>query len=506
MSENWNDIDQILSDFKKQKQEKEQQDIIDNQREKEALDRAKKLMEEEKRAKELAKKEAEEKARELERLKELQKQAEEKKKKDAEIKRAEEEKLRLAEEKKRKQEKKADAELIKTENRERREEKKEQRLADKKENEQAKANEKKLKEAEKKRKEAEKKANALKKELEKPTKSIKSTDNVDEKGEKELEPPKKRKELIDFSKDSVDAKARSESNKRIKKKQVTSILHSVKKIVLNKYVLLALFLVVLIIVGGNGIKGYVEYQKTSYLVPYQEKYPEVEFPDGIMEEYCDALGQNPDLKGVLKIESMGIDMDIDSTTLYPIADGASYYNFVIKLDNPEFEKRYSTIDGYNSADKGIFFTDLKRNYTFEVVGAFYTNTKPEDDNGYVFPYNTTEKMSFDSTNQFIDRINSRLLYDVKALDIERQNTLLTIECPTDYKDGYKFVVICKEVEEVDNTVTATPKDKVHLTASEYENEEDNPYRFSGQWYPEIIITSPDGVENTFQKTINDYIN
>ena len=356
-----------------------------------------------------------------------------------------------------------------------------------------------------KKQKEEKENNTPKKETQEPITSTFIEEPIRSERQESAVKAELKKELIDFSKDSVDAKAREKSNKKIKRKKASDFFALLKRIFINKTFLIGTLIIALALAIGCGVNYGIEQSKTSYLDPYREQYPDVTFPEGILEQYCDTLGQNPELKGILKIDSMGIDMQIDGTALYPITEGATYHNYVIKLDNNDFEKLYSTAQAYNNADKEIFFTDLTKNYTFEVVGAFYTNTKPEDDDGYVFPYNVTEEMTFDSTNQFIDRLNSRFLYTVKALDIARQDTLLTIECPTDYKDGYRFVVVCKEVEEIDNNATAIEKEQVHKTASEYENEADNPYRFAADWYPEIIVTDKNGIETTIQKTIDDYL-
>lgn len=333
-----------------------------------------------------------------------------------------------------------------------------------------------------------------------------------------LEPPKRREELIDFSADNTEessAKKTKQKKERPKKTPEEKAELKAKrnektkrilKAVFSKKVMLPIFAVIVIVAAGFGIKYYLDYSKTAYLKPYTEKYPDVEFPNGILEKYCNTYGSNPDAVGHIAISDIGIDMLVDKNISAPVTDGAATANYVVYLDDNKLEEHYKNAAAYNKSSKAVTYTNWLQDYNFQVLGAFYTNTDEKDDDGYIFPYNVTEKMTFESTNQYLDRIKSRLIYNVSGVEPQRSDTFLTLSCPTDYKDGYRFVVICKAVEEIDSTAQAkdkNPKD-VRKTAIEYENEKDNPFRFSNHWYPEIVITNDDGTESTIQKTIDDY--
>ncbi len=189
-----------------------------------------------------------------------------------------------------------------------------------------------------------------------------------------------------------------------------------------------------------------------------------------------------------------------------MTDGAVTANYVVYLEDNKLEEHYKNADAYNSSSKSVTYTNWLQDYNFQVLGAFYTNTDEKDDDGYIFPYNVTEKMTFESTNQYLDRIKSRFIYNVSGIEPQRSDTFLTLSCPTDYKDGYRFVVICKAVDEIDSTAQAKDKNAkdVRKTASEYKNENDNQFRFSSHWYPEIVLINDVGTESTVQKTIDDY--
>ena len=351
-----------------------------------------------------------------------------------------------------------------------------------------------------------------------------------------LEPPKKRSEIIDFAKkedqifpnkendESVEntpeetkkAKAKKEPKPKKTPEQIAEekerrkeikgkIALRIKAIATDKRFFIPVIAIVLIAVIAFSSVSIVNYNKTAYLKPYQEKYPSVQFPVGIMEKYCDDFGKNPSLQGYMKIDDISLDVTIDALNSQVLVYGAERFNYVVYLDDNKLESIYSTIDGYNNSTKKVEYTDLINEYTFEVVGAFYTNTREEDDNGYIFPYDTTEKMTLDSMNQYIDRITTRLTYKTNDGGITRTDTLLTISCPTDYKKDYRFVVVCKAVDEIKPDLIATEKEYSHLTQIEYDEKgEVNPYRFASKWYPEIIITNPDGNTTTIKRSIDYY--
>ncbi len=145
-----------------------------------------------------------------------------------------------------------------------------------------------------------------------------------------------------------------------------------------------------------------------------------------------------------------------------------------------------------------------KDYNFKIVGAFYTNTKAEDDNGYIFPYNVTEKMTASSASEYVSRLENRFIYNT-GVNINRQDTLLTISCPTDYRKDFRFVVVGVMRENNDSKSTATEKDEVRYPQVIFDGTgKNNPYKYAPKWYPEIIVTNNNGEQKTIQKTIDDY--
>lgn len=346
-----------------------------------------------------------------------------------------------------------------------------------------------------------------------------------------LAPPKRRENTIDFAKTEKDSQPVKE-NKKIKKPEKTpeeleaikaqktekrakqkekskAAFTKIKKVVLNKKFLIALGAIIIVIALIFGIRYAIDANKGAYLKPYQSKYPAAHYEIGMLEKYCDIIGENPDTVGYIEIPELDLKSAVSSDeTKFPYAqpcrENAEQFNFVVYMNDDSLEKYYSTADAYNSSGGYMTYSDLFKDYNFKVVGAFYTNTKAEDDNDYIFPYNTTEKMSTSSASEYVSRLENRFVYST-GINVTRQDTLLTISCPTDYRPNFRFVVVCVLREDTDSKSTAVQKDDIRYPQVIFdEMEKDNPYKYASKWYPEIIITNNEGEQKTIRKTIDDY--
>jgi hypothetical protein len=359
-------------------------------------------------------------------------------------------------------------------------------------------------------------------------KEIRQQDSIEQ-----LEPPRLRENYIDFAKpeeptqkpkkpkqkkepkpkksaeELEEIKAKKAQQKAKTKAKATTALTKIKKAVFNKKVLVAIVTILVIIAVAFSAKYAIAQSKSAYLKQYEKKYPDTQYTVGMLEKYCDLLGENPNAVGYLEISDINLQTTVSSNeSEYPYAqsctDTAQQFNYVVYLDDNSLEGIYSTAQGYNSASQYITYSDFFSDYNFKVMGVFYTNTNEEDDNGYIFPYNVTEKMTVKSANNFVSKLKSRFIYDIGA-DINRQDTLITISCPTDYRDGYRFVVVGALRQDTSEKSTATEKSSVHYQQVIYDELGiDNPYKYASKWYPEIILTDSNGNETTLQKTIEDY--
>lgn len=348
-----------------------------------------------------------------------------------------------------------------------------------------------------------------------------------------LEPPKRRENYIDFAKsDDEDTAEKQPKRKKEPKPKKTpeeleairaakkekrdrqktknkTVLAKIKKAVFNKKVLIALAAIIALIGIIFGIVYAVEQSKGAYLKPYEKKYPDAEFQVGMLEKYCDILGENPDTAGYLEIPDIELQTAVSSDSKKsPYAEkcteGAEQFNYVVYLNDDSLESLYSSANAYNNSTGYINYSNLFEDYTFKVAGAFYTNTKAEDDDGYIFPYNVTEKMTVKSTNDYASKLTSRFLYDT-GINVTRQDTVLTISCPTDYRKNFRFVVVAVLRDDAETKAKANEKDSINYPKVIFDElKKDNPYKFATKWYPEIIITDSEGNEKTIQKSIDDY--
>lgn len=329
----------------------------------------------------------------------------------------------------------------------------------------------------------------------------------------ELEPPKRYdREIIDFSK--APNEEQTEPEEANAKKVKAPKLKREKKNTDYKRILKPVGIIILAVAVAVGaiftIKFAVEQSKVAYLKPYEKKY-NIEYPVGIMEKYCDIYGENPTAMGYIKISELGLEAPVlpQSDGTNPVgeinAKSSNQNNFVVYLNDNSLEKYYKDAESFNSLASGfISYSDLFKDYNFKVVGAFYTNTKAEDDNGYIFPYNVTEEMTDKSENSFIDRLHSRFLYDT-GITLTRNEKLLTISCPTDFRPDFRFVVVGVLRKNTEEKFTATEKAKVHYPQTIYdESGEKNPFFLASKWYPEIVLQNADGTTKTKKQSIKDY--
>lgn len=297
--------------------------------------------------------------------------------------------------------------------------------------------------------------------------------------------------------------------RRTEKKERKPIDKAKMKAVFKKIGIVIVIIAVIIGLVFAGI-GIFRYAQSAYLKPYKEKYPDVEFPVGIEERFCDYFGENPTAVGYISIGDIGYENYIlsDNNGENPVLDGNNAandldFNTVVYLNGKnDLEKTYATAQAFQASSKTIQFSTLFDDYTFSVIGAYYTNANPEDDNGYVFPYNLTKNMTQDSLEQFTDRLYHRFLYNAQTYlangVITNENKLITVVSKTDFMPNFYFVVVGvldgKQIE------AAEPSKNIHYPQVWYtKNGTENIYRFASKWYPEIIIndeqTSKQSAEN-----------
>lgn len=131
---------------------------------------------------------------------------------------------------------------------------------------------------------------------------------------------------------------------------------------------------------------------------------------------------------------------------------------------------YEDIENYK-AYPTIEFNTIYSNYKWKVFAAFISNGEKAQDNGYAFPYLTTNFPSERSFLQFIDEVKARSYYTNDAVDIKPGDKILTLStCDTVFEDA-RFVVMARLVRDGESAEVDTSKAKVNKNQ-----------RFPQAWY------------------------
>lgn len=264
---------------------------------------------------------------------------------------------------------------------------------------------------------------------------------------------------------------------------------------LPKSVKLGVLIIVLITAAIIVVVNVVSYFQSAYLKPYEKKY-NMTFPKGIAEEFCDEYAKNRLLAGRLDIadtdseiyvadneEVINAHAEIGTDLMSDQQFKAIYLN---KRD-VDLESKFKDPDSYIKSSQKVEFTDIYGNTTvYQILGAYYVTTRPQDDNNYLFMYNLYGDLTENSFDDYKDRINSRLLYRT-GYNLSYFDKFLTLSVESDFMSGFRFVVLCKQAEDDFTPFTeVTPNERVHYPQIWYDvNKKDNTYRFASKWYPTI---------------------
>lgn len=246
----------------------------------------------------------------------------------------------------------------------------------------------------------------------------------------------------------------------------------------------------------------------------KQKYPDVQFPEGMNIEYAEIYAQNQDFVGWLHIDNTNIDTAIVHKPSDRNSSAEDFYlhkNFFGSYDkygNPYLDKyntgseldqnniiyghnmtdglsfaqleKYYTIDGFKESPI-IEYSTLYGDYKFKVYAVIITNGSPSGDNGYLFSYITAHFATDENFEGFIEALDERKLYDT-GVDINKDDTLITLStCSYEIKQNQmgRLAVIGRLVREGESTDVDTS------LAVENEN-----VRYPQIWYDEHNMTNP----------------
>lgn len=245
----------------------------------------------------------------------------------------------------------------------------------------------------------------------------------------------------------------------------------------------------------------------------RKDYPNVQFPTGISLKYAKFYAINQDFVGYLDIKALGIGLPVlqSKTENYYLRRNiykqkSKYGCPFVPTDNDMVNlDRNTVVYGHNMSDGSIFapinkyksldgfkkapviqFDTVYGSYKWKVVAAFISNAEPDQDNGYVFPYNFTKLENDTSFMNYVKCLKERSLYDT-GVDIVATDKILTLStCDYDFEEG-RFVVVARlirpgESEAVDTSL-AKANEKPHYPQAYYDKKKKkNPYKDAEKWH------------------------
>ncbi|MBE6742250.1 MAG: hypothetical protein E7570_08135 [Ruminococcaceae bacterium] len=258
--------------------------------------------------------------------------------------------------------------------------------------------------------------------------------------------------------------------------------------------IVGIFVLIIALIAVSG--PVYRFTKTAYLIPYTRKY-NIEFPEGILKDMCDAYGKDQNVCGALTVEDLDYSANVSNIIENDCAfleNGGDVYKdqhfraLRCNFAEADIESLYSTSKGFLKASQKINFTTLFEEEVYKVVAAFYINNNPEDDGGYIFPYNFCGNMSKKDFEMYEDILSHRALYDT-GYEYSYDDYFLTISVTSDFMEDFRFVIVCVKTDEkhFEKSEKASDNKKIFYPQVWFdENKQENPYRFTSKWIPKNI--------------------
>ena len=246
----------------------------------------------------------------------------------------------------------------------------------------------------------------------------------------------------------------------------------------------------------------------------EEKYPDIDFPEGMLEKYADVYARNQDLVGWIEISGLDISLpvvqgvdnkqylktDFDGkTSKY----GSIFMNSTNKYDTLDYNttlfghhmkdqkmfgklKQYKTVAGYKKAPV-IEFGTLYADYKWKVFAVMITNGTASGDDGYLFNYMFTDLSTNQKVEEFLGEIKLRSIY-YPQVDIAVSDKILTLSTCTYELDEGRLVIMARmvrpgESEYVDVNAVRYNANPRYPQGYYEKNGKTNPYADYAKWYP-----------------------
>lgn len=242
-------------------------------------------------------------------------------------------------------------------------------------------------------------------------------------------------------------------------------------------------------------------------VEIKEKYPDVDFPQGMNPSFAELYVENNDFAGKISVPGMDIDFPVVQTTDNDYYLRRDFYKNSTNYGVPFFDcnntprdlDRNTVVYGHNMKYDDKIFGPLEKyrdvetfienpiirlntlydEYTFKIYAVFISNSKVSDDNGRFFNYIFTAA----GDSQFMDyvaEVDKRKFYST-GVDIMPTDKIITLStCCYDFKDA-RLVVVGRllrsgESEEIDASLIQINENPKFPQAYYDKKGIDNPYK------------------------------
>ncbi len=244
-----------------------------------------------------------------------------------------------------------------------------------------------------------------------------------------------------------------------------------------------------------------------------EKYPGVEFPEGMLDKYADLYAENSDFVGWINIDGLDISLPVvqgedNKEYLKRGFDGkySKYGSVFMNCANDVDRLNYNTsLFGHHMLDSKMFgnliqykdaeaykkapvieFNTIYGDYKWKIFAVFITNGTADGDDGYLFNYLFTDLSTPEKVEKFLGEIDQRAIYKPEV-DIAVSDKILTLSTCSYEFDEARLVVMARmvrpgESEQVSGKVI-TNENPRYPAAYYKENGIANPYASAYKWQP-----------------------
>lgn len=244
------------------------------------------------------------------------------------------------------------------------------------------------------------------------------------------------------------------------------------------------------------------------------EFPNVSFPKGLQLKYARLYATNQDFVGYLEAPGINMNLPVVQSTDDEEYLNKNFYGKSTKYGSPfmSYLNRAEPLDyntlifGHHMNDRTIFgaldhyktlagyrqspvisYNTLYHDYQWKVFAVFISNSVPEDDNGYVFPYYFTALSSDQQKAEYLEELKQRSLYNT-GVDVQVSDRLLTLSTCSHEFDDARLVVVARMVRQGESATVDTSRATLNANPRYpqvyYDKKKlGNPYANASRWYP-----------------------